>query len=517
MTLSLDRIKRVPDNFPQEPKRQRLSGADARIQELLRNRITVKNCTDLLTAWYKLSEIPIPKSLKKTLSVKASQFPPTPGDNRLHLAIKIGDYSLVKSVLKEQEANASEQNSEGLDALQLAHLVGDKKIQHLFVKKNLRDANGNTLLHLMYGTPSSAPDFMQLQSAKPNLTLENAQEKTCYELAAANFHRKSFRQMMAYMEEQRQTIPEPKSLSARVSIYRHPELSFPFLPHILECLTFDPNTLTSIEQVNHHARKSVRPVYIQIIERYGYQVQSYLEAKKTFKALFNEISYLDATGCLNNVFINCRPKSSPHTGIKATLLREMHSLSRNQIVTFLSQYPHLYYRRESSLEKYGLRNDSSELLSIFKWKGTWDKAEKEDNPVDPEKGALAVHYATECRETEIVERLLEIKAPIANCRHEYDLSTCNNPLFDAIDYLPMTELLVKHKADVNAKDSHGDTVLVNAIKMRTVGVTEFLLKNKADPNLPVHGKTPLMVAQKHQQTEIANLLVMYGAYQVANQ
>jgi hypothetical protein len=272
--------------------------------------------------------------------------------------------------------------------------------------------------------------------------------------------------------------PAIKNLSTRVSPYQNPEENMLLLSLILEHLTLDLDTMTIIEQVSRHARTITRDIYLQIARRYGYEVQSYLKAKEVLKALFNEIRYLNEMRCFDSVI----PISPPHTRHKTSIFRMMHSLSREQIITFLAPYKYLYFRKFSHIEKYGLGEGASELLSIFKWEQVWAKAKKEATPVDPEKGALAVYNAMRWKKTEIVERLLEMNAPIAACRDE-DGCLCDYPLFDALYSLPMTVLFEKHKADVNATNCFGEPVLIRAICEEEESVIEFLLKQNANPNV----------------------------------
>ena len=65
----------------------------------------------------------------------------------------------------------------------------------------------------------------------------------------------------------------------------------------------------------------------------------------------------------------------------------------------------------------------------------------------------------------------------------------------------VVELLLKHKAEVNARDHNGNAPLVRAIRERNQRIVELLLSNGADPNaLDASGFPPLQVALGAQQT-----------------
>jgi len=76
----------------------------------------------------------------------------------------------------------------------------------------------------------------------------------------------------------------------------------------------------------------------------------------------------------------------------------------------------------------------------------------------------------------------------------------------------VAELLLASKADVNAKDSNGDTPLLYAAGEEHKDVAELLLANKADVNARnSNGWTPLHEAAMDGQKDMVELLLAHGA------
>lgn len=76
----------------------------------------------------------------------------------------------------------------------------------------------------------------------------------------------------------------------------------------------------------------------------------------------------------------------------------------------------------------------------------------------------------------------------------------------------LVSFLIQKGVNINAKDSLGFTPLhIHALKGRLYGVS-CLLHAGADPNInSKDGHSPLQVAIKHRNFDIANLLIAYGS------
>ena len=107
----------------------------------------------------------------------------------------------------------------------------------------------------------------------------------------------------------------------------------------------------------------------------------------------------------------------------------------------------------------------------------------------------ALHHAVLMDEAPLVEFLIQYKAPLnAKDRNGY------TPLhFTAQDYLPtMTALLLKHGADPNSRDHHGNSVLWKAAYFSEGRgeVIQLLLKSGADPQVEnSHGISAVELAK----------------------
>jgi ankyrin repeat protein len=66
--------------------------------------------------------------------------------------------------------------------------------------------------------------------------------------------------------------------------------------------------------------------------------------------------------------------------------------------------------------------------------------------------------------------------------------------------------------DINARDEHSQTALMNAAKFGNIPVVRFLLERGADPDAHAkYGLTALMLAVINYHEEIAHLLIDAGA------
>ena len=72
--------------------------------------------------------------------------------------------------------------------------------------------------------------------------------------------------------------------------------------------------------------------------------------------------------------------------------------------------------------------------------------------------------------------------------------------------LEIVDLLVKHKADINANDADGFTPLHLAAMHGNIQVVKKLVENNADVNLKVDGKDAADLARINEETEIEEYL-----------
>ena len=81
----------------------------------------------------------------------------------------------------------------------------------------------------------------------------------------------------------------------------------------------------------------------------------------------------------------------------------------------------------------------------------------------------------------------------------------------AISHFDITELLIQHKADVNAKQRQGVTPLHAAAHNGQTKLTELLIDNGANVNAKTDiGETPLFMANEKNFKETAELLIKHG-------
>jgi ankyrin repeat protein len=87
------------------------------------------------------------------------------------------------------------------------------------------------------------------------------------------------------------------------------------------------------------------------------------------------------------------------------------------------------------------------------------------------------------------------------------------PFYNKINLMPIFEILLQHKADVNVKDSNGASALLLALGHQQQ--SEFikrLLKAGAKVNTRSnYGVTPLMLAARHYKVDIVEKLILSGA------
>ena len=79
-------------------------------------------------------------------------------------------------------------------------------------------------------------------------------------------------------------------------------------------------------------------------------------------------------------------------------------------------------------------------------------------------------------------------------------------------HLQLAELLLKEKADLNAHDKKGWTVLMYACQDGHINIAESLLKKNADPNARSNeGWTALLLASKYGHYNVVVMLLQYKA------
>ncbi|KAK7871421.1 hypothetical protein R5R35_006121 [Gryllus longicercus] len=119
-----------------------------------------------------------------------------------------------------------------------------------------------------------------------------------------------------------------------------------------------------------------------------------------------------------------------------------------------------------------------------------------------------IHYALCSRNIEIPELLLKRRAD-PNARDQNGKTPL---LMAARADTQLTELLLEHGADVNAKDDDQWTALHHAIQKRHHQNMKLLLDRKADPNAVVEGGyTPLMTAAVYGDAQSTEILLEHGA------
>jgi ankyrin repeat protein len=116
-----------------------------------------------------------------------------------------------------------------------------------------------------------------------------------------------------------------------------------------------------------------------------------------------------------------------------------------------------------------------------------------------------------CRngDTSAIKAMIKVNPDTVNCRNEGGFT----PLIIAgyRGQMEVVKLLLKHKADINAKSGEG-TVLMGACFKGNVELAALLIKYKADVNsVNDLETTPLMYAILSQKVELIKLLLENGA------
>ncbi|ORX81654.1 ankyrin, partial [Anaeromyces robustus] len=79
------------------------------------------------------------------------------------------------------------------------------------------------------------------------------------------------------------------------------------------------------------------------------------------------------------------------------------------------------------------------------------------------------------------------------------------------NYMECCEKLISNDVDVHCKDISGNTPLMIAIKNENYGLTQLLIGNSCINDENKLGETPLYLSIIHNSIEIRNLLIKHGA------
>jgi ankyrin repeat protein len=123
----------------------------------------------------------------------------------------------------------------------------------------------------------------------------------------------------------------------------------------------------------------------------------------------------------------------------------------------------------------------------------------------------ALHYAAIAGHTDMAELLLAHRAAI-NAKDHLGATPLHLAALNVNK--EMAELLLAHGADVNVKDNNGWTPLQLAAANDHKDTAELLLAHGADVNAKnENGWTPLKAASYHGHTEIEELLRQHGGHE----
>lgn len=131
-------------------------------------------------------------------------------------------------------------------------------------------------------------------------------------------------------------------------------------------------------------------------------------------------------------------------------------------------------------------------------------AKKRGNSTTPD-GRTALHLAAESGHKAMAELLLAHKA---NVNAASELGNTPLHLASGKGYLAVAQVLLTHGAIIEAKNTQGETPLHSAVEARRRPMVDLLLEHKADINAQdASGETPLMVAVTRREGGIVDLLL----------
>jgi ankyrin repeat protein len=129
-------------------------------------------------------------------------------------------------------------------------------------------------------------------------------------------------------------------------------------------------------------------------------------------------------------------------------------------------------------------------------------------------GWTALHMALFHRATNLVQLFLDKGADPNLVMENPSTLEYRTALHNAVEYgyVREAELLLKHKADVNAPDFHNNTPLIRATGKNDAAMVELLLAHEADLKaVDENGNTALAWAVQKDQLRVADLLLAKGA------
>ena len=137
-----------------------------------------------------------------------------------------------------------------------------------------------------------------------------------------------------------------------------------------------------------------------------------------------------------------------------------------------------------------------------------------DIDIPNNNGSTVLKWAAEFGNVEMTQIYIDNHADV-----NVQSNDGNTPLIlaakkgDTDNYLKVAELLIAHKADINAQNKYeGRSPLIAAVVNRQIKTVEWLLKHGAEPNLRNNrGGTALSIAAQLGFVDIAQLLLANGA------